>query len=161
MAHGGTRKNSGRPSLTEDQKQSRIDEKSSTISKEFVFPALCQAFKAEPGKYKDRYLTVELSKFDIQRAYGLSGLQIWCRYFKQDKIGGRNKAGVGYKTRWCLHLGSYDVAKLLVESLGHTIKDLPNPGFPPKALTERLEALDAKKKAREAKKVSDIVASLK
>ena len=145
VQHGGARKGAGRPStkLTVEQ-----------ISREFVFPALCQAFRADPGKFKDRYLTVELSKFDIQRAYGKEGLAIWLRYFKQDKIGGRDKNGAGYKTRWSLHLGSYDIAKLLVESLGHSLKDLPNPGFPPSAMQARLDALDKKKQERDAKKLA-------
>ena len=137
--HGGTRRNAGRKSSALGAEQ---------IAREFVFPALCQAFKADPGLFKSNYLTVRLSKIDIKRAYGLEGLAIWCRYFKQEKIGGRDRTGAGYPTRWSLHLGSYDIAKLLVESLGHTLKDLPNPVFPPVAMQARLSTLDAAKVAR-------------
>lgn len=130
------------------------------ISREFIFPALCQAFRTVPDRWKSNYLSVSLSKFDIKRAYGKEGLAIWLRYFKQEKIGGRSKTGVGYKTRWSLHLGSYDVAKVLVESLGHTLKDLPDPGFPPAAMQARLDALDAKKIARDQRKLQAIVNGL-
>jgi hypothetical protein len=147
-SRGGARTGAGRPRSTPT---------SEVIEQEFIFPALCQAFRAEPGQYKDRYLSVELSKFDIKRAYGAEGLKIWLRFFKQDKIGGRDKYGNGYKTRWSLHLGTYGIAKLLVESLGHTMKDLPDPGFPPKAMQARLDALDAKKVAREIKKLNEAV----
>lgn len=137
--HGGTRANAGRKKSAPNAEQ---------IAREFVFPALCQAFKADPGRWKANYLSVHLSKLDIKRAYGFEGLAIWCRYFKQEKIGGRDRTGAGYPTRWSLHLGSYDIAKLLVESLGHTLKDLPNPGFPPVAMQARLAALDVAKFAR-------------
>jgi hypothetical protein len=143
--HGGSRPNSGRKKSAPDADQ---------IAREFVFPALCQAFKADPGRWKSNYLSVQLSKLDIKRAYGYDGLAIWCRYFKQEKIGGRDKSGAGYPTRWSLHLGSYDIAKLLVESLGHTLKDLPDPGFPPVAMQERLAALDAMRFAREQRRTS-------
>ena len=143
--HGGTRQNAGR-------KRSALD--AEQIAREFVFPALCQAFKADPGHFKSNYLTVRLSKLDIKRAYGLAGLAIWGRYFKQEKIGGRDRSGAGYPTRWTLHLGSYDIAKLLVESLGHTLKELPNPGFPPVAMQARLFALDALQVVREKRRAS-------
>jgi hypothetical protein len=143
--HGGPRPNAGRKKSAPDADQ---------IAREFVFPALCQAFKADPGRWKSNYLSVQLSKLDIKRAYGYDGLAIWCRYFKQEKIGGRDKSGAGYPTRWSLHLGSYDIAKLLVESLGHTLKDLPDPGFPPVAMQERLAALDAMRLAREQRRTS-------
>ena len=143
--HGGTRQNAGRKRSAPDAEQ---------IAREFVFPALCQAFKADPGHFKSNYLSVRLSKLDIKRAYGLAGLAIWSRYFKQEKIGGRDRSGVGYPTRWTLHLGSYDIAKLLVESLGHTLKDLPTLGFPPVAMQARLAALDYQKIAREERRAS-------
>ena len=146
--HGGTRRNAGRKKSAPDAEQ---------IAREFVFPALCQAFKAEPGHFKSNYLTVRLSKLDIKRAYGLPGLAIWSRYFKQEKIGGRDRSGAGYPTRWTLHLGSYDIAKLLVESLGHTLKELPNPGFPPVAMQARLAALDHVKIAREERRASSSI----
>lgn len=145
MARGGKREGAGR-------KKTVID--ISTITQELVFPALCQAFRADPGQWGNRYLSVELSKYQIKRAYGKEGLDIWMRYFKMDKIGGKDRFGVGYKTRWCLHLGSYDIAKLLVESLGHSLKELPNPGFPPVAMQARLDKIEAHVKALQAKKVA-------
>ena len=39
--HGGSRVNAGRKKSTLDAEQ---------IAREFVFPALCQAFKADPGR---------------------------------------------------------------------------------------------------------------
>lgn len=149
--HGGVRANSGRKKSMPSSEQ---------IAREFIFPALCQAFRADPGRWRSNYLSVSLSKKDIKRAYGNEGLAIWCRYFKQEKIGGRDKAGVGYKTRWQLHLGSYEIAKLLVESLGHSLKELPDPGFPPVAMQARLAALDAKQAARDQKKLQDAVLAL-
>jgi hypothetical protein len=134
MPRGGARVGAGRKKSAPDI---------NAITKDLVFPALCQAFRAEPDKYLNRYLTVELSKSDIKRAYGIPGLSVWTKFFKCDKIGGIDRNGVGYKTRWCLHLGSYEVAKLLVESLGHSLKDLPNPGFPPVKMQERLDNLNA------------------
>ena len=133
MPRGGKREGAGRKKSAPDV---------SVIAQELVFPALCMAFKAVPDKYNNRLLTVELSKSDIKRAYGVDGLSIWTKYFKLDKIGGIDRNGVGYKSRWCLHLGSYDVAKLLVESLGHSLKDLPTPGFPPIKMQEKLTALN-------------------
>ena len=73
--HGGARLNAGRKKSAPNAEQ---------IAREFVFPALCQAFKADPGRWKANYLSVHLSKLDIKRAYGLAGLAIWCRYFKQE-----------------------------------------------------------------------------
>ena len=142
---GGARPNSGRkplfPGTTEE-----------TIAHELVFPALCVAFKAQPDKWGGRRLEVEMSKPDIERAYGRLGLAVWTKYFKLEKIGGRDRFGQGYKTRWVLHLGHYEVAKLLVESLGHTLKDLPPVGFPPAALQARLAIIAARKAERLLKK---------
>lgn len=141
---GGARPGAGRkptlPPVTEDD-----------IARDLVFPALCVAFRAQPDKWGGRLLEVELSKTDIKSAYGELGLSVWVKYFKMEKIGGRDRFGVGYKTRWTLHLGHYAVAKMLVESLGHTIKDLPNPGFPPAAVIERLNLLAEKRAARAAR----------
>lgn len=146
MTYGGKRIGAGR------KKESPSIE---VIAQELVFPALCQAFRSQPDKWGNRLLTVELSKTDIKRAYGNDGLSCWINYFKLDKVGGRDRNGVGYKSRWVLKLGSYDIVLLLVESLGHTIKDIPNPGFPPKALLDRLQAKDDKIKAKKQKQVEN------
>ena len=155
VKHGGYRANAGRKAVSAELKEEREAKFAAEVAREFVFPALCQAFKADPGRWKSNYLSVSLSKLDIKRAYGQEGLAIWMRYFKQEKVGGRDKQGNGYKTRWTLHLGSYDIAKLLVESLGHTLKELPDPGFPPAHMVKRLAALDAKADAREVRKLKE------
>lgn len=130
--NGGKRPGAGRPKLVADDED--------TVVRELVFPALCAAFRATPGKFGNRTLTVQLSKLEIQAVYGKKGLDIWQRYFTMQKKGGCNAAGVPFHTIWVLHFGSYAVAKMLVESLGHTMKDLPNPGFPPEAMEKRLDA---------------------
>lgn len=142
---GGARPNAGRkplfPKMSPDE-----------IAVELVFPALCTAFKSEPDKWGGRQLEVELSKTDIFRAYGKDGLTIWVKYFKLEKIGGRDRFGVGYKSRWTLHLGHYAIAKMLVETLGHSLKELPEVGFPPIALQRRLEKIEVLRKERQLKK---------
>lgn len=57
----------------------------------------------------------------------------------------------GYGTLWRLNNVKYGFILKLVQSLGHSIKDLPNPGFPPKAMLKRLEAFKAKQEARKAR----------
>lgn len=125
-----------------------------TFIEECLFPAFCQAFHSDPGQWKDRYLSVELSKTDISKAYGPENLNMWCSIFKQDKIGGRNRFGIGYKTRWSLNIGQYALAKAIIESMGHTIKELPNPGFPPDAMVKRLAVIADKAAARAAKRAA-------
>lgn len=142
--HGGSRAGAGRPKIFVDSPEQ--------IASELVFPALCSAFKQPAGKFKERILTVDISKVQIRQAYGYKGLCVWQRYFKEQRLGGMNRRGEGYPTRWVLHFGSYEVAKLLVESLGHTIKDLPNPGFPPAMLLQRLRELDERREQRRLKK---------
>jgi hypothetical protein len=149
---GGTREGAGRKPLTQEQK----DEKQRIFETELIFPAVCQAFHADPGPFKERYLSVTLSRLDIRKAYGDAGLESWMTFFKQEKIGGCDRFGVGYKTRWSLNFSVYPIAKMLVESLGHTIKDLPNPGFPPDAMIERLKKLEEKKIQRRIKNKSTL-----
>lgn len=141
---GGARQGAGRKPLTPEQ----IAEKQHIFEQELIFPAVCQAFHADPGPFEDRYLSVTLSRLDIRKAYGEAGLKSWLTFFKQEKVGGRDRFGIGYKTRWSLNFSVYPIAKMLVESLGHTIKDLPNPGFPPEAMIERLKKLEQKKAAK-------------
>ena len=150
---GGARKGAGRPRIirTAEEIAEVVAEQERMIAQELVFPALCQAFRADPGQYQERYLTVEISKTDIKRAYGPDGLAFWQRHFTQKKRGGIDRFHNGYKTQWCLQFGQYALSKMLVESLGHTLKDLPAPGFPPVALQERLSAIDARREARQQK----------
>lgn len=114
---GGKRPGSGR------KKTTPTDE--NTVVAELIFPALCEAFTADPGPYNNQYLSLELSKTEIRQAYGSLGLAIWLRTFKQEKIGGRDRNGVGYRTRWSLHLGEYEKVKQMLEVMGCSIKDLP------------------------------------
>ena len=149
---GGARPGAGR-------KKSEYDYEA--VTKEFILPALGQAFNADPGKFKDRYLSVELSKTDIKLAYGAKGLALWSDYFVQEKVGGIDRNGVGYKTRWSLPLGRFTLVKALIEMFGHSIKDIPNPGFPPTAMLERLQKIEANraklKAKREAKALKNLV----
>lgn len=134
--HGGVRLGAGR-------KKAIFNE--DIFIDECLFPAFCQAFHSDPGPWNARYLSVELSKTDIRLAYGPEGLKMWMDVFKMEKIGGRNKQGIGYKTRWSLNVGQYMVAKRIVETLGHNLKALPNPGFPPIAMQARLDKIKLKK----------------
>jgi hypothetical protein len=145
----------GRKKLSPEQRQEKYEQALMSAINELVFPAICQAMRADPGPFKDRYLSVELSKTDIKKAYGSEGLKIWLDWFKQDKLGGKDRFGIGYKTRWSLPLGKYEVVLMLVKQLGHNIKDLPKPGFPPKAMQERLD-LKSKKK-HETKTNSNLI----
>lgn len=118
---------------------------------ELIFPAVCTAFHAEPGRWNERILTFELSTVQIRDAYGHDGLREWKSYFTAVRKGGKNRAGEGYATLWRFNNAKYGLVLKLVRALGHDIKDLPNPGFPPRAMLERLEAFQAKQEARKAK----------
>ena len=142
---GGVRPNSGRKKLTEEQKQAKHDETIKVLTDELIFPAVCTAFHADPGKWQERILTLELSSSQIREAYGQRGLSEWKSYFTEIKKGGRDRFGVGYKTMWRFNAAKYGFIVNLVKALGHNIKDLPKPGFPPNAMLARLKAIEAKR----------------
>lgn len=151
----------GRPALTPEQKFEREQQKRQIIIDELLFPAICSAWHEDPGVWQERMLIVELSKTQIKLAYGAEGLREWCDWFTSKKIGGINRYGVGYKTTWTYNLSKYSIGKKIIESLGHSIKDLPKMHFPPPAMVERLKAIDAKAEAKRAKKAEPIEAQMK
>lgn len=153
---GGSRPNAGRKEWTAEQRaeavernrekrEAREKERRSVLLEELLYPAVVTAFHADPGKWKDRYLEVELSKDQIKTAYGMEGLKEWMSYFSQAKIGGRDRFGNGYKTRWVMNLNKYGFILKLIESMGHTPKDLPKVGFPPDAMMQRLATIDERR----------------
>jgi hypothetical protein len=149
---GGVRKGAGRRKLSEAEIEARREGKTAVLLDELIFPAVCTAFHADPGPWNERILTFELSASQIRDAYGHDGLKEWRSYFTPVRRGGCNRMGVGYATLWRFNNAKYGFILRLVQSLGHSIKDLPNPGFPPVEMLERLEALVEKKKERAAKK---------
>lgn len=151
--YGGKRAGSGRKKVDPlVREQILIDE--------LIFPAVCAAFHAEPGRWQERILTFELSGLQIREAYGHAGLKEWKSYFTAVRKGGCDRNGNGYKTLWRFNTGKYGFLLKLVRELGHDIKDLPNPGFPPTAMLKRLEAFEAKRAAREAKKLKEQAAQV-
>ena len=86
----------------------------------------------------------------IRDAYGRGGLDEWSSYFTPIRRGGCDRYGVGYKTLWRFNTGKYGFLLKLVRELGHDIKDLPNPGFPPTAMLKRLNAFEVKRATRAA-----------
>jgi hypothetical protein len=145
---GGARANSGRKLLTHEQRASKAEAKRQVLLDELLFPAISSAMHAEPGYWKDEYLTFELSKVQIKEAYGAEGLKEWCSHFTMKKIGHKDRNGLGHKTTWTLNLNMYGFIVKLVESLGHSIKDIPKVGFPPQAMIDRLEAIRLKAEKR-------------
>lgn len=150
---GGARQGAGRKALTAEQIEMNNAKRRQILLDELLFPAVCSAIHNDPGVWKDGYLTCELSKTDIKRAYGAEGLKEWCSYFTQKKRGGKDRFGNGYKTSWTFNLNKYSFFVKLVESLGHTIKDLPRPGFPPDAMVARLKAIEDKAAKKRIAKV--------
>lgn len=152
MSKGGVRKNAGRPRLSAEEKESRAEkraaERQAALVDELLFPALCNAFSANPGHFKNHYLTVELSKRDIEQAYGRDGMTAWLSFFALKKIGGRDRFGIGYKSRWEVKLGSYGVIVRFLAELGHTVKDLQQVAFPPEPMRHRLEAIAARREKK-------------
>lgn len=146
MARGGARLNAGRKKFISD------DEFDKVLIDELVFPAVCAAFHAEPGRWQERILTFELSSVQIRAAYGPKGWAEWKSYFTPVKKGGCTRSGEAYQTLWRFNTAKYGFILKLVESLGHTIKDLPNPGFPPTAMVNRLKAIEERRAARQARK---------
>ena len=109
-----------------------------TVIAELLFPCVCTAWKAAPAEFNTGLLWFTLSTTDIRLAYGPKGLSEFKKHFYVKKRGGRTVTGVGYKTTWCVRLGSYLLAKQLVESLGHSLNDLPNVKVPTEAMMERV-----------------------
>jgi len=121
---------------------------------ELIFPAVCAAFHAAPGVWKERILTFELSGVQIRDAYGHDGLREWKSYFSAIRKGGCTRSHVGYQTLWRFNVAKYGLILKLVEGMGHSIKELPNPGFPPQKMLERLGALDTRRTAKKIKKAA-------
>lgn len=145
---GGKRTGAGRKTLTAEQKEKAKQAMTNLLLDELIFPAVCTAFHAEPGKWNERILTFELSTVQIRQAYGHTGLAEWKSYFTATRKGGKDRFGEGYGTLWRFNNAKYGFILKLVRALGHDIKDLPNPGFPPAAMLARLEAFKAKQETR-------------
>jgi hypothetical protein len=145
MPRGGTRENAGRPTLTAGEKKHRADvraeHKRQIVYNELLFPGICAAWHADPGQFKDNYLTVHLSKQAIELAYGRDGLSEWKSIFTQKKVGGRNRFGQGYQTSWEVKFGIYGAVLRIVNALGGHMKNLPVQEFPPPAMRDRLHAI--------------------
>lgn len=157
---GGVRAGAGRPKRTDEQIQAAQQEFEQIMLDELIFPAVCTAFHAEPGRWNERILTFELSTVQIREAYGHDGLKEWKTYFTAVRKGGKNRAGEGYATLWRFNNAKYGFILKLVKALGHDIKELPNPGFPPAAMIERLGRFKAKQEARKAKTRAERVQEL-
>lgn len=152
--HGGPRVGAGRKKMTEAQREAQRLEFEQILIDELIFPAVCAAFHAEPGRWQERILTFELSASQIRDAYGRPGLEEWGSYFTPIRRGGCDRFGVGYKTMWRFNTGKYGFLLKLVRELGHDIKELPNPGFPPTAMLKRLADFEARAKKRAEKKLA-------
>ena len=118
---------------------------------ELIFPAVCAAFHADPGKWQERILTFQLSSNQIRSAYGAAGLKEWKTYFTAIKKGGCDRFGQGFDTLWRFNTVKYGFVLKLVQALGHDIKDLPQPGFPPVAMLARLERIEQRRNNRKAR----------
>lgn len=138
--------------MTEEQREAQRLGFEQTLTDELIFPAVCTAFHTEPGRWQERILTFELSASQIRDAYGHVGLTEWRTYFTPIRRGGCDRFGVGYKTLWRFNTGKYGFLLKLVRELGHDIKDLPNPGFPPTAMLKRLDMFEARKQRQVSKK---------
>ena len=152
--HGGTRANSGRPPMTAEQRAEREAARRKIVIDELLFPAIVSAFKCEPDQFGQRYLQVDLSKIQIEKAYGKEGLAEWMSYFSIERIGGRFADGTGFPTRWRMNLNKYGLILRFIESLGHDVKALPDVWFPPDAMLVRLDVVRQKQIARQERKLS-------
>ncbi len=140
---GGARNGAGRKKI-DPQVRTEI------LIDELIFPAVCAAYHSAYGQWRERILSFELSGVQIRAAYGHEGLREWKSYFTAIRKGGCTRSRVGYQTLWRFNFAKYGFVLKLVESLGHTIKDLPNPGFPPQKMLDRLKALDARRTVKKA-----------
>ena len=153
-SYGGSREGAGRQKMTAEEKAAKQAELQQILLDELIFPAVCTAFHADPGKWNDRILTFELSTVQIRNAYGHEGLREWKSFFTAIRKGGCDRFGEGYATLWRFNNVKYGFVVQLVRALGHELKDLPNPGFPPVAMLARLEKFKTKQAKRVAKKVA-------
>lgn len=142
-SRGGARAGAGRKKIDPQVRESILID-------ELIFPAVCTAFHADPGPWDERILTFELSGVQIREAYGHEGLREWKSYFTAIRKGGCTRDHHGYQTRWRFNNSKYSLMLKLVQSLGHSIKELPNPGFPPVKMIERLNAFKSRSRARQA-----------
>jgi len=158
QGRGGARVGAGRRKISDEEKAVLQQQFQQRLLDELIFPAVCTAFHTDPGKWQDLRLTFDLSAVQIRNAYGHQGLREWHSYFTPIRKGGQTRSGIAYATRWRFNLAKYGFILKVVESLGHTIKDLPNPGFPPDAMLTRLEAFK-EKQARRASKAREVKAA--
>ncbi len=138
--------------MSEKEKIDKAVKRRKFLIDELLFPALSAAFHCDPGKFQDHILEVELSKTDIELAYGRDGLAEWNSFFSLKKIGGIDRFGNGYKSRWVLNINKYALVIKLVQELGHTLKDLPKVCFPPEAMRERLRVIHERRTAKRARR---------
>jgi hypothetical protein len=150
---GGKRVGAGRKKLTDEQRMNKQQEFQQIIIDELIFPAVCAAWHAHPGRWKERQLSFELSAVQIRDAYGHEGLKEWRSFFTAVRRGGSDRDGNAYQTLWTFNLVKYGFILKLVRELGHDIKDMPNPGFPPVKMLERLAACQARREARKKERV--------
>lgn len=145
-SRGGARAGAGRKKADPQVRQQ-------VLIDELIFPAVCTAFHADPGPWQERILTFELSAVQIRDAYGHDGLREWKSYFTAIRKGGCTRDHQGYQTRWRFNNAKYAFVLALVQSLGHSIKDLPNPGFPPVKMLARLRSFNTRQLQRRASKL--------
>jgi len=168
---GGAREKAGRKTWTDEQRAEamvRNEMKRNELAQyrrqvlldELLFPAVVTAFHADPGKWQDRHLEVELSKEQIKTAYGAEGLKEWMSYFSQKKIGGIDRFGNGYKTRWVMNLNKYGFIVKLIKSMGHDPKELPKVFFPPDAMLQRLAEIEKRRADKRDRRFARELASL-
>ena len=147
-SRGGARAGAGRKKIDPQAKEALLID-------ELIFPAVCTAFHADPGPWNERILTFELSGVQIREAYGHDGLREWKSYFTAIRKGGCTRDHHGYQTLWRFNNSKYSLMLKLVQSLGHSIKELPNPGFPPVKMLARLHAVKSRRRARQAAQAAE------
>lgn len=152
--YGGRREGAGRKRMTDEERAAKERAAEKAVIEELIFPAVVQAMTGgAPGPQSVGItLNVALSKTHIAVAYGPRGLTAWCKFFTQQRPGGRDRHGEGYPTLWALNYSQWGVLTALVRSLGHEIKDLPAVVFPPEALAARVALIEARRAAKRARK---------
>lgn len=151
--NGGARPGAGRKPHTPEQRAERDAARRQVVIDELLFPAIVTAFKGQADQFGDRYLEVDLSKVQIEQAYGREGLAEWMSYFSVERVGGRFANGTGFPTRWRMNISKYGLILKFIESLGHDVKSLPDVWFPPDAMRRRLEVVRAKQIERQERKL--------